>query len=305
LLISVLAIAVKPERATLSPFQLEVGPIPFYHQVYLDLRASIDGGQWPAGHRITPERDLAEQYGVSVITVRRALDELAREQRVKRTRGRGTYVLPQRIDRDLDEPLTFTEEMQRRGLDPQTRLIAARPELAGQAVAVGLQLKVGDPTIFIERLRLADGQPLLLEQVHLPADRFPGVLATDLERQSLYGVMGSRYGVAIAHTRETFQPVLLRKREASLLAMKKREPALLVEGVAYSSDGQPVEFSRTYVRGDRTRYFVERNVNVSRRSANWTNQSSMSPASTPERRAPAIDTRLSAAPSTAQPRGER
>jgi GntR family transcriptional regulator, N-acetylglucosamine utilization regulator len=289
----------------LSPFQLEVGPIPFYHQVYLDLRASIDGGQWPAGHRITPERELAMQYGVSVITVRRALDELAREQRVERTRGRGTYVLAPRIDRDLDEPLTFTEEMQRRGLDPQTRLIAARPEVAGQSVAVGLQLKVGAPTIFIERLRLADGQPLLLEQVHLPADRFPGVLATDLERQSLYGVMTSRYGVAIARTRETFQPVLLRKREASLLAMKKRQPALLVEGVAYSSDGQPVEFSRTYVRGDRTRYFVERNVNVSRRSTNWTNQPSMTPASTPERRAPTIDSRPSAAPSTAQPRGER
>jgi len=117
--------------------------------------------------------------------------------------------------------------------------------------------------------------------------------------------MTSRYGVAIARTRETFQPVLLRKREASLLTMKKREPALLVEGVAYSSDGQPVEFSRTYVRGDRTRYFVERNVNVSRRPANWTNQPSMSPANSPERRAPAIDTRLSAAPSTAQPRGER
>jgi GntR family transcriptional regulator, N-acetylglucosamine utilization regulator len=289
----------------LAPFQLEVGPIPFYHQVYLDLRSSIDDGRWTEGHRIAPERELAEQYGVSVITVRRALGELAREQRIERTRGRGTFVLSPRIDRDLDEPLTFTEEMQRRGLDPQTRLIAARQEEANEAVAAGLQLRAGAPTIFIERLRLADGQPLLLEQVHVPAERFPGLLATDLERQSLYGVMTSRYGVAIARTRETFEPVLLRKREASMLAMKKRQPALLVEGVAFSADGQPVEFSRTFVRGDRTRYFVERNVNVSRRPANWTNQPSMSPASLPERRSPTTDNRLSAAPSTAQPRGER
>lgn len=289
----------------MAPFQLEVGPIPFYHQVYLDLRSSIDDGHWPEGHRIAPERELAEQYGVSVITVRRALGELAREQRIERTRGRGTFVLKPRIDRDLDEPLTFTEEMQRRGMDPQTRLIAARQEEADEAVAAGLQLRVGAATIFIERLRLADGQPLLLEQVHVPADRFPGLLASDLERQSLYGVMASRYSVAIARTRETFEPVLLRKREASLLAMKKRQPALLVEGVAYPNDGQPVEFSRTFVRGDRTRYFVERNVNVSQRPANWTNQPSVSPASLPERRSRTTDNRLSAAPSTAHPRGER
>jgi GntR family transcriptional regulator len=278
----------------LPPFQLEIGPIPFYHQVYLDLRASLDEGKRQAGDRIAPERELAEQYGVSVITVRRALDELAREQRIERTRGRGTFVLPPRIDRNLDEPLTFTEEMQRRGIDPQTRLIATRDEVAGEAVAAGLQLEVGAPTVFIERLRLADGQPLLLEQVHLSSRRFPGLLRANLERDSLYAVL-----------KETFEPVLLRKREAGLLSIKKRQPALQVEGVAYASDGAPVEFSRTFVRGDRTRYFVERNVNVSQRPPTWSIDRSMSPAQAPERRLKTTNSRLSAAPSTAQSRGER
>jgi GntR family transcriptional regulator len=266
----------------LASFQLEVGPIPFYHQVYLDLRTSIDGGRWPVGYRIAPERELATQYGVSVITVRRALDELAREQRIERTRGRGTFVLPPRIDRDLDEPLTFTEEMQRRGMDPQTRLIAAGEGTAGEAVGAALQIEVDAPIVFIERLRLADGAPLLLEQVHLPAQRFPGLLDTDLEHESLYAVLSTRYATTVARSRETFEPVLLKKREAGLLGMKKRQPALRVEGIAYSPDGLPVEFSRTYVRGDRTRYFVERNVNVS------------------ERRPRTTDSRLSPQPSHAQ-----
>jgi len=289
----------------LPPFQLEIGPIPFYHQVYLDLSRSIDDGERQPGDQIAPERELARHYGVSVITVRRALDELAREQRIERTRGRGTFVLAARIDRDLDEPLTFTEEMQRRGIDPQTRLIAARDEVASEAVAANLQLNVGAPTIFIERLRLADREPLLLEQVHLSAERFPGLLGADLERESLYGVLNARFGTVIGRTRETFEPVLLRKREAGLLAIKKRQPALLVAGVAYSNDGVPVEFSRTYVRGDRTRYFVERNVNVSRRPSNWSISQSTMPAPAPERRFPTTDTRLSTAPSTTQPRGDR
>jgi GntR family transcriptional regulator len=246
----------------LARFRLELGPIPFYHQVYLDLRAMIDNGRWPAGHQIQPERELATQYGVSLITVRRAMDELAREQRVERSRGRGTFVLAPRIDRDLDEPLSFTEEMQTRGLDPETRLVAARPEPAGEAVAAGLRLEPGSPTLFVERLRLADAEPLLLEQVHLPAEQYPGLLASDLEHGSLYRILTDRYGTKIARARETFEPVLLHSREAELLGVKARQPALLIEGIAYSHDGIPVEFAHTYMRGDRTRYYVERNVKV-------------------------------------------
>lgn len=246
----------------LARFRLELGPIPFYHQVYLDLRAMIDDGRWPAGHHVPPERELAKTYGVSLITVRRALDELAREQRIERARGRGTFVLPSRIDRNLDEPLSFSEEMQRRGLDPQTRLIAARPETAGERVADALAIKPGSPTLFVERLRVADGDPFLLEQAYLPAERFPGLLSSNLESSSLYGLLGARYGTNIARSRETFEPVVLRSREAELLGLKPRTPALLVEGTSFSDDGTPVEFSRTFVRGDKSRYFIERTVRI-------------------------------------------
>lgn len=246
----------------MARFRLELGPIPYYHQVYLDLRGMIDDGRWPAGHQVPPERELARSYGVSLITVRRALDELAREQRIERARGRGTFVLASRIDRDLDEPLSFSEEMQRRGLSPQTRLIAARPETASERVAAELHIEPGSPTLFVERLRVADGDPFLLEQAYLPAERFPGLLGANLESSSLYQLLSDRYDTAVARSRETFEPVVLRSREAALLGVKPRTPALLVEGTSYSNAGIPVEFSRTFVRGDRSRYFIERTVRV-------------------------------------------
>jgi GntR family transcriptional regulator len=303
----------------LARFRLQVGPIPFYHQVYLDVRALIESGSWPVGYRVPPERELAPRYGVSLITARRALDELAREQRLERKRGRGTFVLAPRIDRDLEEPLSFTEEMHTRGLDPETRLVEARSETAGEAVAAALQLHPGAPTLFLERLRLADGEPLLLEQVHLAAQRFPGLLASDLERDSLYRVLTERYGTEIARAREVFEPVLLRGREARLLGIKPRLPALLVEGVAYSADGTPVEFARTYVRGDRTRYFVERNVTVNlqrkgsaasarKLAAAGPNGGRPAPARkrhVPERRRPTTTKCVSTGPSTTTVRGEQ
>jgi GntR family transcriptional regulator len=244
----------------LTRYRLELGPIPLHHQVYLDLRGAIAAGELQPGDRLPPERELARRYGCSLITVRRALSELAREARIERTRGRGTFILRPRIDRNLGDTLSFTDEMQTRGLDAETRLVAARPEAAGEAVANALGIEVGAPTLYVERLRLGGGEPLLLEQVHLPAERFPGLLASDLESNSLYDLLTERYGTHIARARETLEPVLLHAREARLLGCPARTPALLIESIASSAEGSPVELGRTYVRGDRTRYYVERVV---------------------------------------------
>src|SRR5918999_3739461 len=100
----------------MARFHLEVGPVPLHYQVYSDLRSALDAGDWVPGDRLPPERELAARYGCSLITVRRALGELAREQRIERTRGKGTFVLRPRIDRDIGAELSFTEEMQTRGL---------------------------------------------------------------------------------------------------------------------------------------------------------------------------------------------
>jgi GntR family transcriptional regulator len=228
--------------------------------VYLDLQAALDAGEWLPGDRLPPERELARRYGCSLITVRRALTELTREGRIERVRGRGTSVLHPRIDRDLGDPRSFRDEMLLRGLDPATRLLAARPESAGASVATALGLEAGSPILYLERLRLAGGEPLLLEQAYLPAERFPGLLASDLEHESLYGLLAQRYATVVTRTRETLEPVLLGAREARLLGRPPRAPALLIEGIAFDERQAPVELGRTLVRGDRTRYYIDRDV---------------------------------------------
>jgi GntR family transcriptional regulator, N-acetylglucosamine utilization regulator len=244
----------------MARLRLDLGPIPLHHQVYLDLLASLDSGRWAPGGQLPTERDLAAHYGCSLITVRRALDELVREGRIERTRGRGTFVLRPRLDRDIAARASFAEEMRQRGLDPETKVISSRPEAASAAVAVALDMKPGAPTVYLERLRLASGEPYLLEQVHLPAERFPGLLASDLESGSLYELLVTRYATQVVRAREALEPVLLRAREARLLEQRRGAPALLIEGVAFAADDTPVEFGRTFVRGDRSRYYVERNV---------------------------------------------
>jgi GntR family transcriptional regulator len=244
----------------MARFQLERGPIPLHHQVFRDLRAALDANEWKPGERMPTERELALRYGCSLITVRHALGELVREGRIERTRGRGTFVLQPRIDRDIAGSMSFAEEMQRRGLDSATRLITGRIEPAGDTVAGALGIAADAPVVYLERVRLGGGEPLILEQARLPAERFPGLLAFDLERRSLYDVISERYATRIVRARESVEPVILRAREAGLLDLPARSLALRIDGVAFAADGTPVESARSFVRGDRTRYYLERDV---------------------------------------------
>lgn len=244
----------------MAQYQLEHGPVPLHHQVYLDLRRAIDGGEWSPGDRLPAERELAARYGCSLITIRHALGELAREARIERTRGRGTFVLATRIEHDFAGQLSFTEDMRRRGLEAATRIVDRRTEQAGEAVGAALGIAADALVHYVERLRLADAEPMLLEQARLPADRFPGLLDADLERESLYDRLALRYGTKVVRSLETIEPILLPIREARLLEARPRSLALLVLGSASTQAGDVVEYTRSFIRTDRTRYRLDRLV---------------------------------------------
>jgi GntR family transcriptional regulator len=241
----------------LTRFELAPGPIPLHHQVYLHVRAALDTGEWAVGDRLPPERELAAEYGCSLITVRRALADLAREERIERTRGRGTFVMAPRIVRDLTSTFSFAEEMELHGLVARTTLLTARREPATEADAAALGIETAAPVIFLERLRSAGDTPLLLEQVRLSAARFPDLLEADLEHGSLYDFLAQRHGCHVERLSETIEPVVLPAREARLLGQSRRVPALLLVGVAYDPDDHPVEVSRTFVPGHRSKFLIE------------------------------------------------
>lgn len=227
-----------------------------HHQVYTHLRGILDHRELRAGDRLPGERELCQVYGCSLVTMRRALDELTREHRVVRMPGRGTFVTAQPLNRNLASLDSFTHEMRDLGRQPATRLLTASRTKASTDIAEALQLDAGAPTIHLERLRLVDEQPLMLETVHLPADRLPGLLDHDLESQSLYDILASHYHIRLPHADETIEAVALSTREAELLDDKRGRPALLLHLVAFDHHGVPVEYCRGLMRRERARYHV-------------------------------------------------
>jgi GntR family transcriptional regulator len=240
----------------MSRRRLQAGPIPLHHQAYLDMRAALDSGEWPVGQQIPTEKRLATEFGCSLITVRRALDELVREGRLERTRGLGTFAKTPPLVRDLTQPLGFTDEMRPLGLHPYSVVVTARTEPATPAVGASLHLGLRASVHYLERVRGADGVPYLLEQAYLSAERFPGLLDEDFAKASLYEVLERRYLCRVTFTRETIAACMPSAREVRLLKMPQATASLWLEGIAYADD-EPVEFSRTIVSGETARYAIE------------------------------------------------
>ncbi|MGD0019788.1 MAG: GntR family transcriptional regulator [Candidatus Limnocylindrales bacterium] len=238
-------------------FRLERGPVPLHHQVYLDLRAALAADEWKPGGQLPTERELAERYGCSLITVRRALNDLAREGRLERTRGRGTFVTELPIVRDIAGQIGFADEVRALGYEPYTVVVAARFEGASPVVAAALGIPVDTSVHYLERVRGADNVPLLLEQVRLPAYRLPGLLDHDYRVESLWDVLENDYHLPIGRRQETLSAVVPSAREARLLGLRTRRPSIQLEGTAFTTGGEPIEYSRTVVSPERARYFVE------------------------------------------------
>src|SRR3954451_24945817 len=117
---------------------------------------------------------------------------------------------------DLDARVSTSEGIRRLGHDPATRVVTARTMAAEPSIAEALGIAQGAQVVHLERLRMADGEPLLLAQVYLPEARFPGLLAGDFYHGSLYDLLQDRYGSAFVRAREALEPLVIASREAHL-----------------------------------------------------------------------------------------
>jgi GntR family transcriptional regulator len=226
---------------------------PAWAQIEERLAQRIEGGELVPGDQLPPERELARRLGVSRMTVRQALASLAARGLLERGVGRGTFVrAPDRVVHDLTGVLGFTESLGRQGLAAGAAVVAAREQEAPPEVAAALG---SARALRVERVRSADGRPVLLEDSWLPAELFPGLLERDLTG-SMYALMRDGYGLEPVSAVERLEPMLARAHEAQALGVPEGAPLMLVERLARAADGTAVEFARDRHRGDRARFVV-------------------------------------------------
>jgi GntR family transcriptional regulator len=208
--------------------------------------------QLAVGEAIPPERQLSAELGVSRLTLRAALDDLAREGYLVRRRGAGTFVSEPKIAQELTMT-SFTDDMRRRGMRPASRTLELRVSPAGARLGRLLHVSPSEPVVVATRLRLADGESMAIETIHVRERHVPGLSARDLEEQSFYELLRDRYGIVIVGGTQTIEPTVTDEEESAALGVPLHSPAFRFERITESDAGETVEFVESIYRGDRYR----------------------------------------------------
>jgi GntR family transcriptional regulator len=208
------------------------------------------------GDAIPSERQLGIDLGVSRLTVRAALDGLVREGYLVRRRGAGTFVAEPKVAKGIDIN-SFSDDMRERGMVPASRTLDLRVIPAGARMGRILHVSPSESVVAVKRLRLADGEPMAIELLHVRQSLVPGMTATDLEQNSFYDLLASRYDLSIIGGSQTIEPTVTNEEESDALGVPLHSPALLFERVTRSSSGDVVEFTSSTYRGDRYRLVTE------------------------------------------------
>ncbi len=240
-----------------------MGGEPLYSVIASRAQEHITSGDWKAGDRLPPERELCQDFGVSRATLRQALGELEERGLITRHQGRGTFVARPRLQLPIEGAFSIRDAMESRGMTMTTKVLTVETIEASRQLATDLACLPGDPIVYIERIRIGDGEPMVLDTAHLRAELFPGLETIDFEKRSLYDVLESDYGRTIAEARETLEPVILTPRECTLLGVAPHTTALLTRRVTLDASGVVVALGHVLLRGDRSRYLYKRVVEPS------------------------------------------
>jgi len=221
--------------------------LPKHAQLRAALLKTIDEELQP-GAMIPSERDLTIRYDVSRATVRAAISSLVNQGRLTTVPGRGTVVTRPRVESNL-HLASFTQDMRRRGHRPSTEVLSSAVVSANEETAKALGISTGDRTWEIERLRLADDEPMAHEITWYPEALFPALGDEDLTA-SLYAILESTYGVVITDAQQTTWAESAGPTYAPLLEVPETAPLMVFDRVASSSE-RPVERTISRYRGDR------------------------------------------------------
>ena len=225
--------------------------VPLYYQIQQRLIEQIRRGALKPGQILPSEQEIAGQLGVSRMTGRQALRSLRDLGVTYSVRGKGTFVSGIKLEKDFRQVLSFTEEMQARGLHPRSRVLSFEVIPADAEAASALHLALGEEVVSLRRIRLAGSTRMGIEWSRIPHRLCPGLTETFDPRTSLYEALATRFGIRMAIADEIVEARNAIPEEVRLLRTAKGSPVFLFTRISYIQNGEPTEFVKSVYRADR------------------------------------------------------
>lgn len=221
---------------------------PLYRQIEMAIRNMVDSYEYSMGDRIPSERDLADQFEVSRMTVRKAVDSLVLHGVLERDSTSGTRVKGPSISRfiGVETSSSLSKVLQASGATAGSKLLFFHEQLATKKLAERLKLSVGSTLFVIKRLRSADEQPFCIETSYISKNLIPGLIAADIiENNSLYKLLTERYSISLTTGEQRISISYATPEEATLMALEVGMPILLQQAVVNNQEGAPFEYVKS------------------------------------------------------------
>lgn len=230
---------------------------PVYTQIANELRKNIQDRIYSIGERLPPEIQLSERFGVNRHTLRRAISLLKEEGLVRVDRGRGTFVASVPIRYPIGKRVRYNEALKAQDRTPNLRMLRCLEIPANEIIAEELGLNFGDRIALIERLGLADGQPISICTSYFPLQQFPDILPQMEQRESIVKLLQEVYNCDRLRQSTRLSARQIKPDDARLLQVSLNQPILLVESINVDREGKIIEYEVTRFRGDRMELVVE------------------------------------------------
>jgi len=219
--------------------------IPYYLRFRDHFAGMIESGMLAAGNKLPPERVLAEKFSITRVTVRQALSRMEAEGLIFREERRGWFVSPY----DPTANTSFTESIAEQGRVAGTTVLSKQQIAASQWESDHLDCAIGDPIYAISRLRTVDGRAVLVEQIHVKAERCPGLLDHPLD-QSMTDLLSQEYGIIEHRAQINMRPTALSEIPAKALGVAVGTPSLYLSRAILDQYNEVIEFDQEFWRHD-------------------------------------------------------
>lgn len=233
------------------------GGIPLYSQLVRIIKRNILAGILAPGDLLPSEAELCKELEISRSTVRQAIGALEADGLVVRQRGRGTFVAEPKMRRRTEHIYSFTADMNAAGVKPTSKLLSYEVVAPTPDIRKMLELRGDDEQVYrFTRVRLADGEPIMLETSFYPCYVYPTLTRELLETHSLYSLLHD-VGIVPERAMDSYEAVRFSDAEAELLDCKKGSVGFFVQRRTRSGSGEVIEFTQLLMRGDRMKLDVE------------------------------------------------
>lgn len=230
---------------------------PLYYQIRENIRAMISSNAYPPNSMIPTEAELCQIYGVSRITVRRAILDLVKEGLLTRGKGKGTFVSEAYGLTSMNGVQGFTQELLGLNMRPSARLLSCKIRKADPALRAALELEEGAEVVTISRLRLVNNEPCMVEVMNFPYALVPGIEQEELT-QSIYLLMKGKYNQDIVRARDILEPIIIGEYESKLLELTDPTAGIRSNRVGYDANQHPIEYSTHIIPGKKCTLVFDR-----------------------------------------------